>query len=67
MECACIGNEYDGEGWDFEPTESYPVAKKIGAAGNVAASSLWGKSTSAIPANGMESLRLIAPVLIAAA
>lgn len=28
MECACIGNEYEGEGWDFEPTESYPVAKK---------------------------------------
>ena len=28
MNCACIGGEYDGEGWDYEPTESYPVAKK---------------------------------------
>lgn len=28
MECACIDTGSDGDGWDFAPTESYPVAKK---------------------------------------
>lgn len=28
MECACIGSSYDGGEWDFEPSESFPVARK---------------------------------------
>lgn len=28
MNCACIGSEYDEGGWSFEPSETYPVAKK---------------------------------------
>lgn len=28
MECACIDNENDFDGWDYEPTESFPIAKK---------------------------------------
>ena len=28
MECACIGSDYDGDGWDYEPSETYPTAKK---------------------------------------
>lgn len=28
MECACIGSNYDGGEWDFEPSETYPSAKK---------------------------------------
>lgn len=28
MECACIDNGKDGDGWAFEPTESWPSAKK---------------------------------------
>ena len=28
MECACIGSNYDGGEWDFEPSETYPRAKK---------------------------------------
>lgn len=28
MECSCIGTDYDGEGWDIGPSETYPIAKK---------------------------------------
>ena len=28
MNCTCIGTDYDSEGWDFEPSETFPLAKK---------------------------------------
>lgn len=28
MDCACIGSNYDDGEWDFEPSETFPVARK---------------------------------------